>query len=237
MSWNGVFYIADIRGIYGDCAVTRNRDEDNSYAVMVRPNDYYSYAEHYQLNTFTDYESCLNVIARFVSLYGTAGEFYNVHSRMYDGFRVESKSELEYRKTYYEEHLDDIEACDDDISEVIAEALNTRIIRGENINAVITNVRKGIGKRKIALLENASGAEDWVDFCENGLISGILSFKGYTKAELYKSLGSTITDVETMNLLLSELKKHGIRSIKLLKTLNRADLYLCLGDFVNMLYM
>lgn len=219
MDWNNVFYIAE---------------HNNGYAVMISPNEYVPYARYYQMNTVTTYEACLELIKKYVTEYGTAEQFYDACSQMYDGFRVESKPELARREFYWFNNAKEIAAKRADIAAVVAEAQNTRVIRGDNVTAVVTNVNKGEGKRKVL---SVTGPQEWLDFCERDFFGVILKFKGHTKKELHEALSNALEDVESMNDFFAALKQHGVKSIGALKALTRADLYLYLTDFVNELVM
>lgn len=227
MGWNDVFYIADIRDMFGDSAVARSHTEDTAYSVMVKPTgDYMDYAKHYQLNTCTSYDSCLRFISKLVSKYWNTDSFYNVYGCMYDGFRVTSTVELQRREAYYEQYAEEIALCADDIAEAVNDGLNTRVIEGGNITVVVTGMKSG--KRKVTV----NGSEGWKQYF-NSLVDTIYKFNGHTKQELYKSLDFAIADIYTMNLLFAALKQNGVKSISKLKSLKKSDLFLYLASFVN----
>lgn len=227
MDWTEVFYIADHRDIYAELPWGKTITEDRAYSVNIRPNSYFSHAKHYQMNSCTTYEACLALIQKYVTEFGSAGNFMDTCMGMSDGFRVESKPELERRSEYYDSYYEDISMCDDDIREAIGEGKDTRVISGDNVSATVTNVTKEEGQRTLVDLSGP-----FVEWVRDVLFTTILEFDGHTKQELLDALDGEV-DIYCFNELLHGLKVHGVKSIRRLKELSMADLALYLCDTVN----
>lgn len=227
MDWTEIFYITDARDLYAGCPAEKSISEDHAYSVNIRPNSYFNYAKHYQMNTSTTYEACLALICKYVTEYGSAEHFMDVCMGMSDGFRVESKPELERRSEYYKTYQDEISMCDADIADAVSDGKRTRVIDGDNVTAVVADVDKPEGKRTLVKLEGP-----FVEWVRDVLFATILNFNGHTKQELLDDLDGEV-DAYCFNELLGCLKTHGVKSITNLKRLTMADLVLYLCDAVN----
>lgn len=226
MKWSEIFYIADIRGMY-DESMTGGRDETNSYAVLIRPMDYCPNAEHYQMNSFTSYDKCMELIKKYVTTNESPEAFLDKCMDMSYGFCVQSKAELQARREYYAEFVENTDVYKDDVSAVVEEGSSIRVISGKNVSVTITNVNDE-DSRSVAKVE---GSQDWVDWC-NEFFGVFLCFDGHTKVELYENIKEYI-DAELLNEVFGIFKKHGCKSIRAMKRLTEADLWLYLTDFVN----
>lgn len=207
-SWSDVFYITDLDD---GTRTYRSEKETSWYNLCMKPNPYYLECEHYCIGCGSNYEKMLKLISKYVSCYRNPENVYDMLRGLSDrGKCGATMLEKHYRPWWQEYGNTDYVMCyNDDIDEAIEIGKQT-VVYGDSFS----NVKVTYNENEDSLFIEGR----WGEWFEE-LVDTVMSFKGYTKVEFFKSIEDFVT-VDACNQIFHSLRKHGCKGIKQMKRLN-----------------